>query len=61
MVFVQQATTASRAGEVRRRIMARSHVEILDYGALPRTERKSKRLFDHHETVSSFLDRGNVS
>lgn len=49
------------AGEVRRRIMVRSQVEILDYGALPRTERKSKRVFDHRETVSSFLDRGNVS
>jgi phenylacetate-CoA ligase len=48
------------AGEIRRRIMVRSQVEILDYGALPRTERKSKRVFDHRETVSSFLDRGNA-
>lgn len=49
------------AGEVRRKIMVRSQVEILDYGTLPRTERKSKRVFDHRETVSSFLDQGSVS
>ncbi len=49
------------AGEIRRKIMVRSQVDILDYGALPRTERKSKRVFDHRETVSSFLDHGSVS
>ncbi|HDQ40550.1 MAG TPA: phenylacetate--CoA ligase family protein [Desulfonatronum sp.] len=49
------------AGEIRRRIMVRSQVDILDYAALPRTERKSKRVFDHRETVSSFLDQSSVS
>lgn len=49
------------AGEVRRRIMVRSQIEILDYGTLPRTERKSRRVFDHRETVSSFLDQDSVS
>lgn len=42
------------ANEVRRRIMVRSQVEILDYGTLPRTERKSQRVFDLRDTVSSF-------
>ena len=35
------------AAEVRRKILVRSHVEIVDYGSLPRTERKSKRVFDN--------------
>jgi phenylacetate-CoA ligase len=35
------------AGEIRRQIMVRCEVEILDYAALPRTERKSRRVFDH--------------
>jgi phenylacetate-CoA ligase len=33
--------------EIRRKILVRCQVEILDYGSLPRTERKSKRVFDH--------------
>jgi len=35
------------AEEIRRRIMVRARVEVVDYGVLPRTERKSKRVFDH--------------
>jgi phenylacetate-CoA ligase len=35
------------AREIRRQIMVRCEVEILDYAALPRTERKSRRVFDH--------------
>jgi len=35
------------ATEIRRKILVRSEVEIVDYGSLPRTERKSKRVFDH--------------
>jgi phenylacetate-CoA ligase len=35
------------ATEIRRKILVRSQVEIIDYGSLPRTERKSKRVFDH--------------
>ena len=34
------------AGEIRKKILVRSSVEIKDYGSLPRTERKSKRVFD---------------
>lgn len=35
--------------EIRRRIMVRAAVEIVDYGSLPRTERKSRRVFDHRQ------------
>jgi phenylacetate-CoA ligase len=34
------------ATEIRRKILVRCQVEIVDYGSLPRTERKSKRVFD---------------
>ncbi|MGD9506144.1 MAG: phenylacetate--CoA ligase family protein [Syntrophobacteraceae bacterium] len=34
------------AAEIRKHILVRTHVEIMDYGALPRTERKSKRVID---------------
>lgn len=34
------------SAEIRRKILVRSHAEIVDYGSLPRTERKSKRVFD---------------
>ncbi len=40
------------ASEVRKHILVRVQVEILPYGELPRTERKSKRVFDHR-TLSS--------
>lgn len=33
--------------EIRKQIMVRAKVEVLEYGTLPRTERKSKRVFDH--------------
>ncbi|MCW9094771.1 MAG: hypothetical protein OQJ74_02890, partial [Ignavibacteriaceae bacterium] len=39
--------TEQVATEIRRKILVRSQVEITDYGSLPRTERKSKRVFDH--------------
>jgi phenylacetate-CoA ligase len=35
--------------EVKKQILVSAGVEILDYGALPRSERKSKRVFDHRE------------
>lgn len=35
------------ASEIRKQILVRAQVEIVDYGALPRTERKSRRVFDH--------------
>ena len=34
------------AREIRRKILVRCQVEIADYGSLPRTERKSRRVFD---------------
>lgn len=33
--------------EIRRQIMVRTQVEVVPYGTLPRTDRKSKRVFDH--------------
>ncbi len=38
------------ATEIRRKILVRSQVEILDHGELPRTQRKSQRVFDHRNT-----------
>jgi phenylacetate-CoA ligase len=35
--------------EIKKQILVSGKVEILDYGALPRSERKSKRVFDHRE------------
>jgi len=35
------------ATEIRRKILVRCRVEILDHGDLPRTQRKSQRVFDH--------------
>ncbi len=39
--------SARVATEIRRRVLVRSQVEIVDHGNLPRTERKSRRVFDH--------------
>jgi phenylacetate-CoA ligase len=33
--------------EIRHKILVRCQVEIVDYGSLPRTERKIRRVFDH--------------
>lgn len=33
--------------EIRRQILVRAQVEVVDYGVLPRTDRKSRRVFDH--------------
>jgi phenylacetate-CoA ligase len=35
------------ASEVRKQLLVRPQIELVDYGNLPRTERKSKRVFDH--------------
>jgi phenylacetate-CoA ligase len=40
------------ASEVREQILVRTRVEVLEYGALPRTDRKSKRVFDHRTMES---------
>jgi len=34
------------SGQIRKKLLVRSRVEIVDYGNLPRTEKKSKRVFD---------------
>lgn len=41
--------TEQVATEIRRKILVRCGVEIVDYGSLPRTERKSRRVFDHRD------------
>jgi phenylacetate-CoA ligase len=35
--------------EIKKQIMVSPSVELLDYGSLPRSERKTKRVFDHRE------------
>jgi len=37
------------AQRIRKHIFVSSEIEVVDYGSLPRTDRKSKRLFDHRE------------
>ncbi|UCD31693.1 MAG: phenylacetate--CoA ligase [Desulfobacterales bacterium] len=37
--------------EIRRKILVRSQVEIVDHGSLPRTQRKSQRVFEHRNSV----------
>ncbi len=39
--------------EIRRKILVRCRVEILDHGDLPRTQRKSQRVFDHRNNSTS--------
>ena len=41
------------AQAIRRHLLVRADVEILDYGTLPRTDRKSKRVFDHRNLNGS--------
>jgi phenylacetate-CoA ligase len=45
-----EAIAAKLAEEIRRHILVRAKVELVDYGALPRTERKSKRVFDERDS-----------
>ena len=40
------AITTQLEDAIRRNILVRGKVELVDYGSLPRTERKSKRVFD---------------
>jgi len=37
------------AEEIKKRVLVSCRVQIVDYGSLPRTERKSKRVFDYRE------------
>ena len=39
------------AREIKKQIMVSAEVDIVDYGALPRSERKTKRVFDHRTCV----------
>ena len=46
----QNKTIADRiARDIRQHILVSAAVEVLDHGSLPRTERKSKRVFDHRQ------------
>ena len=45
------AIAADLQDRMRRRILVRGAVELVDYGSLPRTERKSKRVFDERNSV----------
>jgi phenylacetate-CoA ligase len=40
------------ARDIRRQILVSAEVEIQDYSTLPRTERKSRRIFDHRNVLS---------
>jgi len=46
-----EAITASLEDAIRRRLLVRGRVELVDYGTLPRTDRKSKRLFDERNNT----------
>ena len=41
-----EVITARLEDAIRRHLLVRGRVELVDYGTLPRTERKSKRVFD---------------
>ena len=45
--LAEQVTT-----EIRRKILVRSRVKILDHGELPRTQRKSQRVFDNRNSAA---------
>jgi phenylacetate-CoA ligase len=46
----QDRTVATELEEqIRRRLLVRSRVELVPYGSLPRTERKSRRVFDERD------------
>jgi phenylacetate-CoA ligase len=44
-----QALAGTIEEEIKKQILVSGKVEIVDYGVLPRSERKSKRVFDHRE------------
>lgn len=45
----QEALSQRIAKEIKHELLVSCQVEILEYGALPRTERKSKRVYDHRQ------------
>jgi phenylacetate-CoA ligase len=44
-----QAIASRISQDIRKHILVSAEVEVLDHGSLPRTERKSKRVFDHRD------------
>jgi phenylacetate-CoA ligase len=42
-----QAIASRISRDIRKHILVSAEVEVLDHGSLPRTERKSMRVFDH--------------
>jgi phenylacetate-CoA ligase len=46
----EEAIAVKLEEAVRRHILVRAKVELVDYGTLPRTERKSKRVFDKRDS-----------
>jgi phenylacetate-CoA ligase len=38
------------SAEIKKHILVSARAEVVDYGSLPRSERKSKRVFDYRET-----------
>jgi phenylacetate-CoA ligase len=48
----QDQDLSRRIGEeIKKQIMVSASIELVDYGSLPRSERKSKRVFDNRESV----------
>ncbi len=43
------AVVSSLQGEIKKQMLVSGRVEVVDYGTLPRSERKSKRVFDHRD------------
>jgi phenylacetate-CoA ligase len=44
-----EETVKRIGGEIKKQIMVSAAVELVDYGSLPRSERKSKRVFDNRD------------
>jgi phenylacetate-CoA ligase len=40
---------ADVSGRIKKQLMVSATIEIVDYGTLPRSERKSQRVFDHRD------------
>jgi phenylacetate-CoA ligase len=46
---MDQQTSRKIGEEIKKQVLVSAAVEVVDYGALPRSERKSKRVFDNRE------------
>jgi len=44
-----RALSSTIAGEIKKQIMVSARVELVEYGSLPRSERKSRRVFDNRD------------